>query len=125
MLPLCIVLVAVLASGCVLSRKGWLARQARRLHSEHQASLARQDFPAAVSALNRLESLAPGNPFVQYDLACALARAGEDEQAITALREGAMCGFGLWLSSQTVSCQVVHTGRWWDRPIGCCVTHVY
>jgi len=96
MLPLCIVLVAVLVSGCVLSKRGSLARRARRLHSEYSGSMERQDFSAAVATLRQLDSLAPGNPSVHYSLACALAKAGEHEQAITALQASATCGFDLW-----------------------------
>jgi predicted esterase len=67
--------------------------KASRLVSESLAMMQTNNCAAAVVSLTEADSLLPGMPIVQYNLACALARTGKPDEATKTLEKAIRNGY--------------------------------
>jgi thiol-disulfide isomerase/thioredoxin len=66
------------------------------VHAESRQAFASGDYQTAAEKCTELERLAPGNPSVLYDLACAKARLGDTDGAMGTLRRAVGAGYFVW-----------------------------
>ncbi len=76
-----------------LSLSAGLYLAARAALAQAQQLLQRKDYPAAAQQLDRVFRVAPNDPTIAYNLACAQAMSGRKEDALKTLAEAVRLGY--------------------------------
>jgi predicted esterase len=68
-------------------------QQASQLVRDAISLMGEKEYDDAIAKLTEADRLVPGRPIIQYNLACALARAGKSEKALAALERSILTGY--------------------------------
>lgn len=81
-----------IVAACLLAAGTSLAQGVRELNKTALEAHGKQDWPAYLDAMTKLDALRPNHPRVLFNLAGAQARAGEPERALATLERLASTG---------------------------------
>ncbi|MCZ7644832.1 MAG: hypothetical protein M5U26_06045 [Planctomycetota bacterium] len=92
-LILSLLALALLGLGGSLRAQDASRQQAAALSQEVHQAFAKQDYARAEQKCRELLALMPGHPNPHYNLACALARQGKNDEALAELGKAAEAGY--------------------------------